>query len=403
MLHSVALQSRGRRHRDHVFDPTVDPPVTRRSKAIVPVVLSGGAGTRLWPMSREQRPKQFLPLVTDLTLFQETLLRTRHLGARVCPPVIVCNSAHRFLVAEQLREIGVRPEAIVLEPTGRNTAPAAAVAALLAQHAEKARGDASTADPDLLMLVLPADHVISDVPAFAAAVDAAIDAAVEGYLVTFGVVPDKPETGYGYLLRGSDRGSWAVLDGFVEKPDLATAKAYLESGRYLWNSGMFLFSAAAFLRELAVYEPTMLSACERAVAEAEVDADFTRLGAAFSDCPSNSIDFAVMEKTKRAAVVPLAAGWSDVGSWPALHRILSKDGNGNVTVGDVLMESCKDSYVTSSGRLVAAIGLDGVIVVETGDAVLVMASERAQDVKRIVDALKAANRTEHTDTEGPRN
>jgi mannose-1-phosphate guanylyltransferase/mannose-6-phosphate isomerase len=346
----------------------------------------------LWPLSRELQPKQSLPLVTEQTLFQETVQRAGGLADVIRPPLVVCNESHRFLVAEQLREIGVHPEAIVLEPAGRNTAPAVGVAALLAARAEAKRAGSQGADP--LLLVLPADHVILDSASFGAAVAAAVPAAADGYLVTFGVVPDKPETGYGYLLRGKPLGTCSLLEKFVEKPDLATAQGYVDSGRYLWNSGMFLLSAAAFVRELGEHAPAMLAACERAVAEAVVDQDFTRLGAAFLDCPSGSIDYAVMEKTARAAVVPLSAGWSDVGSWPALHDVLQKDAAGNVTVGDVLTESCHGSYVVARSRLVAAVGLTNVVVVETSDAVLVMARERAQDVKLIVDALKRAKRAE---------
>ena len=345
---------------------------------LVPVILSGGSGTRLWPMSRVETPKQFLPLVTRFSLLQETLQRARGVGPFVQPPIIVCNEAHRFLVAEQARAISIEPQAIVLEPAGRNTAPAVAAGALLAAS--------SSQDP--LLLVLPADHVLLDAAAFAAAVKVGIEAARDGRLVTFGVVPDKPETGYGYIARGDDRGGWFGVERFVEKPDLRTAQSYVDSGRYYWNSGMFLFSASAFLRELEAHSPTMVGPCRRAVAEAVVDADFTRLSAAFLESPSNSIDYAVMEKTERAAVVPLSAGWSDVGSWPALHDVLPKDADGNVAVGDVLLERCTRSYFASSSRTVAAIGLDEVVVVETKDAVLVMAREQAQDVKKIVEALK---------------
>ena len=345
---------------------------------LVPVILSGGSGTRLWPMSRVETPKQFLPLVTRFSLLQETLQRARGVGSFVQRPIIVCNEAHRFLVAEQARAISIEPQAIVLEPAGRNTAPAVAAGALLAAS--------SSQDP--LLLVLPADHVLLDAAAFAAAVKVGIDAARDGHLVTFGVVPDKPETGYGYIARGEDRGGWFGVERFVEKPDLRTAQSYVDSGRYYWNSGMFLFSASAFLRELEAHSPTMVGPCRRAVAEATVDADFTRLSAAFLESPSNSIDYAVMEKTERAAVVPLSAGWSDVGSWPALHDVLPKDADGNVAVGDVLLERCTRSYFAASSRTVAAIGLDEVVVVETKDAVLVMAREQAQDVKKIVEALK---------------
>ena len=360
---------------------------------LIPVVLSGGSGTRLWPLSRELRPKQFLPLVGESTLFQQTIARTSALGTQVRAPIVVCNESHRFLVAEQLRENGVAAEAIVLEPKGRNTAPAVAVAALLAVAAEEKRSGAGPA-ADPLLLVLASDHVILDEPAFRTAVQAAIVPATDGYLVTFGVVPDRPETGYGYLLRGHEHGPWAELAKFVEKPDLATAQKYVDSGRYLWNSGMFLFSAKTFLKELAAHAPAIHAACERAVKEAIADADFLRLGAAFAACPADSVDYAVMEKTPRAAVVPLAAGWSDVGSWPALHDVLDKDAEGNTTSGDVLLESCRGSYAVAKSRLVALVGVTDVVVVETSDSVLVMARERAQDVKRIVDALKLANRPE---------
>ena len=346
--------------------------------ALVPLILSGGSGTRLWPMSREQTPKQFLALVTQLSLLQETLQRARSVGPFVERPLIVCNEAHRFLVAEQARAIALEPRAVVLEPAGRNTAPAVAAGALLA----------SSFATDPLLLVLPADHVLLDTAAFAAAVRVGIAAARDGRLVTFGVVPDKPETGYGYIAGGAERGGWFDVERFVEKPDLRTAQSYVDSGRYYWNSGMFLFSASTFLRELDAHAPAMLDACKRAVAHAVVDADFTRLGQEFLESASNSIDYAVMEKTTRAAVVPLSAGWSDVGSWPALHDVLPKDANGNVAVGDVLLERCTRSYFASSGRTVAAIGLDDVVVVETKDAVLVMAREQAQDVKKIVEALK---------------
>jgi mannose-1-phosphate guanylyltransferase/mannose-6-phosphate isomerase len=369
-------------------------------RRIIPVILSGGSGTRLWPLSRELAPKQLLPLVTGHTLLQETLLRTRGLAERIAPPIIVCNEAHRFLVAEQFRAIDAAPQAIVLEPAGRNTAPAVAVAALLAESAARSiatgapPGSGPTPNSSPLLLVLPADHVILDSRAFTAAVEAAVEAAEAGRLVTFGIVPDRPETGYGYLLRGASQGPWSLLERFVEKPDLATAEQYLASGKYLWNSGMFVFSAGAYLEELGRHAPAMLAQCRQAVAAAERDADFTRLGAAFLDCPADSIDYAVMEKTRNAAVVPLDAGWSDIGSWSALYEVLEKDAAGNVLRGDVIEQACKNTYVAASGRLVAVVGLDGVIVVETPDAVLVMAAEQSQRVKQIVDALKAAGRDE---------
>ena len=372
------------------------------SKTIV-VVLSGGSGTRLWPLSRELRPKQLLPLVGDRTLLQDTVLRSRSLAQPLAPPIVICSEDHRFLVAEQLREIGVRPQATVLEPKGRNTAPALAIAALLATRAAAngtKPGDAQgSADP--VLLVSPADHVILDTTAFAASVDAAVEAARAGYLVTLGVVPDRPETGYGYIERGADKGRWSVVDNFVEKPDLETAKRYVESGRYLWNSGMFVCTPRTYLDELGRYANAILSACVRALDEAGSDADFTRLGRAFLDCPSDSIDSAVMEKTERAAVVPLDAGWSDVGSWSALYDVLEKDGDGNVARGDVVLERCKDSYVLSTGRLVAAIGLEGFVVIETADAVAVLPQREAQSIKAVVDRLKRAGRAEVREIAAP--
>ena len=362
----------------------------------MPVILSGGSGTRLWPLSRELEPKQFLPLVSARSLFQDALSRTQGLKSLVAKPLVVCNEEHRFLVAEQLREIGISPAAIVLEPMGRNTAPAVAVAALLAARARQAAEDP-------LLLILPADHVILDHGAFAAAVKVAIDAAEAGHLVAFGIVPSRPETGYGYIRRTAGNESWSVLEEFVEKPDLETAQRYVDSGRYLWNSGMFLFSARNYLDELDRHAPAMLRISRQAVADATVDKDFTRLGAAFLDCPSDSIDYAVMEKTDKAAVVPLDAGWSDVGSWAALHDVLSKDADGNALRGDVIAEACKNSYLASSGRLVVGIGLDGVIVVETADAVVVMAREHSQSIKRVVDVLKAKNRSEVRSADSSKN
>lgn len=351
---------------------------------VIPVVLSGGSGTRLWPLSSDLCPKQFLSLLTGHSLFQETALRIRALQGRATPPLVVCNEAHRLLVADQLRAIECAPYAVVLEPGGRNTAPAVAVAALLAQA--RAGGN------DTLLLVLPADHVIGDTGAFVAAVESAVEAAAAGYLVTFGIVPDKPETGYGYILRGADRGRWSELAKFVEKPDRRTAERYIASGSYLWNSGMFVLPARSYLEELARHAPAIATACARAAQEATTDRDFTRLGAAFLQSPSDSIDYAVMEKTAKAAVVPLAAGWNDVGSWSALHDVLDKDVNGNVLRGTVLAESCSGSYIASTGRLVAAVGLQDCVIVETHDAVLVVAKSEAQNVKKIVDALKVQQR-----------
>jgi mannose-1-phosphate guanylyltransferase/mannose-6-phosphate isomerase len=352
---------------------------------VVPVVLSGGAGTRLWPLSRESQPKQFLSLVTERSLVQDTLLRVANLDRPATAAIVVCNEAHRFLVAEQSREVGFVPEAIILEPEGRNTAPALAVAALRAQDAARRRGD--TADP--LLLVLPADHVIQDLPAFAAAVEAATDAAAAGRLVTFGVVPSRAETGFGYILQGAAHGRWHDVEQFVEKPDRSTAERYLASGRYLWNSGMFVVSAGVYLRELERCAPAIARASRRAFEEATSDPDFLRLGAAFLACPSDSIDYAVMEKTDCAASVPLAAAWSDVGSWAALHEVLVKDANGNVLQGDVLAEDCRDSYVRASGRTVVALGVTDVIVVATEDAVLVAKRGHSQHVKRAVERMQS--------------
>jgi mannose-1-phosphate guanylyltransferase/mannose-6-phosphate isomerase len=357
---------------------------------LIPVVLSGGSGTRLWPLSRELNPKQLLSLVTERSLLQETLMRTGSFRQPVSDAIVVCNENHRFVVAEQLRAIS-RSSEIVLEPAGRNTAPAVAVAALLAMARTEAQGDPSR---EPLLLVLPADHVILDPAAFAAAVEAAVEAAVGGRLVTFGVVPTRPETGFGYLLRGADHGRWSLLDRFVEKPDLATAESYVASGRYLWNSGMFVFSARLYLEELDRHAPAMLAACRQAVAEATADRDFIRLGPSFLDSPSNSIDYAVMEKVDNAAVVPLAAGWSDIGSWAALHDVLAKDAAGNFLRGDVIAEGCSNTYVASTSRLVTAIGLRDLIVVETADAVMVMTKSDSQKIKAVVDKLKAAGRPE---------
>ena len=352
---------------------------------VVPVILSGGAGTRLWPLSREAQPKQFLSLVTERSLFQDTLLRVASLDRPATAAIVVCNEAHRFLVAEQSREIDSTPEAIILEPKGRNTAPALAVAALRAQDAAARRGDAG----DPLLLVLPADHVIQDVRAFAAAVEAATEAAAAGRVVTFGVVPNNPETGFGYILRGAAHGGWFDVEKFVEKPDRATAERYVASGRHLWNSGMFVVAAAVYLRELERCAPAIMRASRRSFDEAVSDPDFLRLGPAFAACPSDSIDYAVMEKTDHAAVVPLAAGWSDVGSWAALHEVLAKDPNGNVLQGDVLAEDCRDSYINARGRIVAALGVTDVVIVATDDAVLVAKRGHSQHVKRIVERIRS--------------
>ena len=358
---------------------------------LVPVILSGGAGTRLWPLSRELYPKQFLPLVSERTMIQETALRSAGLPG-VTGPVVVCNEAHRFLVAEQLREAGLTPSAILLEPSGRNTAPAVAVAALAAL-AQAARIGNAAKEP--LLLVLPADHVLVDLKAFQRAVTEAIPAAREGRFVTFGVVPTHAETGYGYIRQAGRDGPARPVAEFVEKPDAARAQAFVESGDYFWNSGMFLLPARGYLEELGRLDPAMLAACRRAFESAATDQDFVRLDkAAFESCRADSIDYAVMEKTARASVVPLAAGWSDVGSWAALKDALAGDESGNVTRGDVVTEDAKGCLLYSTDRLVAAVGLEGHVVIETKDAVMVAPKSRVQDVKQLVERMKKAGRSE---------
>lgn len=373
--------------------------MTRRAARadIVPIILSGGSGTRLWPLSTAATPKQFLRLLGDKTLFQETVLRSRGLPG-LADPIVVCNVAHRRLVAEQLDEIGVGAGAIVLEPAGRNTAPAIAVAALLAlRDRASALGSApetdSAAGADPVLLVLPADHVITDAAAFREAVGAAVGAARAGRLVTFGIVPAHPETGYGYIEQGDSDGDadgqWARVERFVEKPDRATAERYVDSGRYLWNSGMFVFGAGALLAELGRLAPEILAACEQALAGSSVEAGITRLGDAFLASPSDSIDYAVMEKTDRAAVVPLDAGWSDVGSWAALHDVLAKDGEGNALRGNVATLGVSGSLVIAGSRKIAVIGLDDVVVIESKDALLVVTKEASQRVKEAQAKLEA--------------
>jgi mannose-1-phosphate guanylyltransferase/mannose-6-phosphate isomerase len=355
---------------------------------LVPVILSGGSGTRLWPLSRELYPKQLLPLVNDRTMIQDTALRLIGL-ADVAAPIVVCNEQQRFMVAEQLRLVDVHPQAIMLEPMGRNTAPAVAIAAMAAI------ATADPADDDPLLLILPADHVIRDVASFQAAVVKALPAARAGQLVTFGVVPTHAETGYGYIRKGAGAGPVVPVAEFVEKPDDGRAAEFLASGEHLWNSGMFLFSARRYLDELAKHAPKMRDACGRAFAAAKVDLDFTRLPAdLFGECPSDSIDYAVMEKTDAAAVIPLAAGWSDVGSWASLKDALPGDERNNVHHGDVVSIESDNCLLFSSSRLVAAVGLRDHVVVETKDAVMVAPRERVQDVKLLVRRLKELGRSE---------
>ncbi|MFO7717313.1 MAG: mannose-1-phosphate guanylyltransferase/mannose-6-phosphate isomerase [Desulfohalobium sp.] len=352
---------------------------------LLPVILCGGSGTRLWPMSRKLYPKQLLPMLGgEETLLQSTLRRLEALP-EAQNPLLLCNEAHRFMVAAQAQEIGFQPERIILEPVARNTAPAIAVAALTARAAGE----------DPLLLVLPADHHIADVEAFAQAVNAGRRAAQDGGLVTFGIVPDSPETGYGYIrmaLQGEEAGAVPVSE-FVEKPDQATAQAYLDSGNYVWNSGMFLLKASAYLEELERHNAQMLQACQKAVAKSQSDLDFLRLDTgAFATAPEDSIDYAVMEKTSQALVVPLSCGWSDVGSWAALHETMDQDADGNVFVGDVQAREVRRSYLHANSRLVAALGVEDVVLVETKDAILVAAMDHVQDIKAVVADLQAQAR-----------
>jgi mannose-1-phosphate guanylyltransferase/mannose-6-phosphate isomerase len=351
---------------------------------MIPVILSGGSGTRLWPLSREAFPKQFLSLMGEESMLQATWRRVAPLSTSA--PIVVANEAHRFMVAEQLRQAGSAPSAILLEPEGRNTAPAIAVAALEALR--------SGGDP--LLLVLPSDHVIEDVGAFRASVRVAQVAAEAGQLVTFGIVPTGPETGYGYIRAEDGEGVRAVAR-FVEKPNAVTAAAYLASGDYFWNSGMFLFRASVFLAELEKFRPQMLAACRAALDLAKRDEDFVRLDkVAFASSESDSIDYAVMERTARAAVLPINVGWNDVGSWSALWEVAEQDGNGNAHHGDVIARNCRNTLAWGDERLVALLGLEDVVVVDTADAVLVAHKDHVQDVKAIVSELKAKGRVERT-------
>jgi len=349
---------------------------------MIPIILSGGSGTRLWPLSRTLYPKQFLPLVSEKTMLQETWQRLVGVQA-LDAPIAVCNEDHRFMVAEQLREIDANPRAIILEPVGRNTAPAVALAAL-------------AVPPDEVMLVLPSDHVILQVSVFQEAVNKAERLAQQGHLVTFGIVPTHPETGYGYIKRGNSAEDSAYpVSAFVEKPDLATAQTYLDSGEYFWNSGMFAFKAGIFLQELAKHNPQMLAVCQEAFNAAQRDVDFVRVsGEIFKTCPSDSIDYAVMEKTDLAMVIPLDAGWNDVGSWSALWDVTDKDAEGNAVRGDVLTIDTHNSFIHSSNKLVTTIGVHDLVIVETDDAVMVAPKDRVQDVKLLVDKLKQQQRPE---------
>ncbi|HBR4419105.1 TPA: mannose-1-phosphate guanylyltransferase/mannose-6-phosphate isomerase [Klebsiella pneumoniae] len=356
---------------------------------ILPVIMAGGTGSRLWPMSRELYPKQFLRLGSEFSMLQETIFRLD--GLDVSDPMLICNEQHRFLAAEQLRQINKNTNNIILEPVGRNTAPAIALAAL----------SALKNNDDPLLLVLAADHVIEDVQSFHKAVKDAVTYAEKGKLVTFGIVATGPETGYGYIHRGKLQSDDAVsysVKSFVEKPNLETAIKYIESGEYYWNSGMFLFKASQYLQELSKFRPDILEACEKSVASISYDAiaDFIRINQdAFLSCPDESIDYAVMEKTEEAVVIPLDAGWNDVGSWSALWDVQEKDQNGNLLTGDVFIHNSANCYINTDETFVAAIGVENLVIVNTKDAVLVIDKSKVQDVKKAVEYLKLNKRREY--------
>ncbi len=367
-----------------------------QAPSITPVILSGGSGSRLWPLSREQYPKQLQALTGEHTLIQDTALR---LGPEttpaVNPPIIVCNDAHRFIVAEQLRAVGVEPKAIIIEPEGRNTAPAVAVAALVAAE-----------DPDAVLLVMPSDHLIRKPESFRVAVATALPLARDGKLVTFGITPSGPSTAYGYIKRGNDLGGGAFgVEAFVEKPDAKTAQGFVDAGTYSWNGGIFLFRARVFLDELAAFEPGIGPACQKALDDGSNDLFFFRLDPeAFAAVPSQSIDYGVMERTDKAAVVPVEMGWSDVGSWSALHDESEHDADGNTLLGDVLALDAKNTYVRSERQTTAVVGVEDAVVVVTDDAVLVTNRSHDQNVKDVVTQLKADNRevaVAHTRTYRP--
>ncbi len=357
---------------------------------IVPVVMAGGSGTRLWPLSRKLFPKQFLSLMGEGSMFQETLARLEAESGEktdVGQAIVVCNDEHRFIVAEQLRQQGKQARAIILEPVGRNTAPAVALAAL----------EARVNGGDPVLLVLAADHVIRDCAAFHKAIAVATAQAEAGKLVTFGIVPRSPETGYGYIKSGVMSDGVAPVEAFVEKPDQETATSYIESGDYFWNSGMFMFRASVYLQELEAHRPDILKAVKRSLDGKSSDLDFTRVDAeAFAACPDDSIDYAVMEKTSQAVVVPLDAGWSDVGSWSSLWEESEQDADGNVCRGDVVYHEAKENMFFSDNKLIAAVGVDNLVVVDTPDAVMVSHKDRVQDVKAIVKKLEQAKRSEAT-------
>lgn len=360
---------------------------TQSHQSVYPVILSGGSGTRLWPLSRRSYPKQLLPLVGTKTLLQETAGRV-HDSQFFEPPLILCNEEHRFIIAEQLRAENIDPLAIALEPVARNTAPAITAAALFINEL----------DPDGIMLVLPSDHVITDLQAFRSAVDTACRAAREGNFTTFGIVPRHPETGFGYIQRGEELagvpGAYAIVE-FVEKPDAARAESYVESGNYAWNSGMFVFPVRRLLEQMGQFQPELLASCRESVSNANRDLNFTRLEeTSFARAPSISIDHALMEKTQSAAVVTCEIGWSDIGSWGALWDLSEHDAQGNVALGDVVLHDVANSYIRSEKRLISAVGVRDLVIVETDDAILVAPRDRAQEVKQIVNELDRAGRNE---------
>jgi mannose-1-phosphate guanylyltransferase/mannose-6-phosphate isomerase len=351
---------------------------------IIPVILSGGSGTRLWPLSRKQYPKQYLPLASDKTMLQDTFLRLK--GLNLADPIIICNADHRFLVAEQCQLIDIKNPTILLEPVGRNTAPAIGAAAL--QSLKYSDGS--------MLLVLSADHVIQDVDAFHKAIDIANQQAQSGKLITFGIVPMDANTNYGYIKSSEESGNGAYkVEEFVEKPDLKTAQTYLELGNYLWNSGMFMFQAQTFIDELTTYAPNIITSVNNAVNNAIQDLDFIRLDMqAFESSPSDSIDYALMEKSDNVIVVPLDAGWNDIGAWPALYDIGTKDNQGNVIKGDVITQGTTNTYINADHHMVAAIGVDNLIIIDTPDATFIANQDKAQEVKNIVESLQASGRSE---------
>jgi mannose-1-phosphate guanylyltransferase/mannose-6-phosphate isomerase len=351
---------------------------------ITPVVLSGGSGSRLWPSSRSQYPKQFLKLVSDNSMLQETVLRLCGLPS-LSAPIVVANNDHRFLVAEQLQACELDAGSIILEPAARNTAPAIALAAI-----------ALGAGEDTIMLVLPADHIVDDQEAFYAAIELGRTQAENGKLVTFGIVPSSPQTGYGYIHAGDEHEPGVFdVNGFVEKPDLSTAQSYISDGSYSWNSGIFMFKPSVYLQELNSNQPEIVKACEKALSAANDDLDFIRVDEdSFKECPSDSIDYAVMEHTKNAVVIPMSVGWNDIGSWLALWEQLDKDESGNVLKGDVMVDGVSNSLIISDKKLIACVGVDDVILVETDDSILLVNKDRVQDVKSVVNRLIEAKRPE---------